>query len=72
MWRFVSFAPWWRAGRADRTGARTTFRQRRVLGRLRQAATTERPLDWVEEGPLHPCLVTDVGAPSAYEPISTK
>jgi hypothetical protein len=22
----------------------------------------ERPLDWVEEGPLHPCLVTDVGA----------
>ena len=21
----------------------------------------ERPLGWVEEGPLHPCLVTDVG-----------
>ena len=23
----------------------------------------KRPLGWVEEGPLHPCLVTDVGVP---------
>jgi hypothetical protein len=28
----------------------------------------ERPLDWVEEGPLHPCLVTDVGAFSVIPP----
>lgn len=24
-------------------------------------STAKRPLDWVEEGPLHPCLVTDAG-----------
>ena len=35
--------------------------------RVRRSCHAERPLDWVEEGPLHPCLVTDVGVPT-YTP----
>ena len=69
-WRPWSACSWWLLDHREASAALRAERRNEVAGLGHQvpggegtpSRYAERPLDWVEEGPLHPCLVTDVGA----------